>query len=127
MSSDLKQALEVLPGEGAAPPQSETVAYAKWLRGRRDRALMLLGFATALRPRELVSIEKKHVARGAKGKSEGIIVHIPRLKADQAAEGQTGFKPLITWPILPHFASLRISTRSIGSRPPPIGSPDGPG
>jgi len=88
---------------------------------------MLLGFATALRPRELVSIEKKHVARGAKGKSEGIIVHIPRLKADQAAEGQTGFKPLITWPILPHFASLRISTRSIGSRPPPIGSPDGPG
>ena len=89
VSSDLKQALEVLPGGGPAPPQSETAAYAKWLRGRRDRALLLLGFATALRPRELVSIEKKHVARGVNGKKEGLIVHIPRSKADQAAEGQT--------------------------------------
>jgi integrase len=50
--------------------------------------LLLLGFATALRPRELVSIEKKHVARGAKGKSEGLIVRIPRSKADQEAKGQ---------------------------------------
>ncbi|WP_263835112.1 tyrosine-type recombinase/integrase [Salinibacter sp.] len=89
VSSDLKQALKVLPGSGPAPPQSETADYARWLRGRRDRALMLLGFATALRPRELVSVEKKHVARGAKGKAEGLIVHIPRSKADQEAEGQT--------------------------------------
>ena len=88
VSSDLKQALEVLPGSGAAPPQSETAACAKWLRGRRDRALLLLGFATALRPRELISVEKKHVARGAKGKSEGLIIHIPRSKADQEAKGQ---------------------------------------
>jgi len=89
VSSDLRQALEVvLPGGGLAPPQSETAAYAKWLRGSRDRALMLLGFATALRPRELVSIQKKHVARGAKGKSEGLIIHIPRSKADQEAKGQ---------------------------------------
>jgi integrase len=89
VSSDLRQALEVLPGGGPAPPQSETAAYAKWLRGRRDRALLLLGFATALRPRELVSIEKKHVARGFKGNTEGLIVHIPRSKADQEAKGQT--------------------------------------
>jgi len=98
VSSDLKQALEVLPGNGNVPPQSETAAYAKWLRGRRDRALLLLGFATALRPRELVSIEKKHVARGATDRQvgskgsptmEGLIVHIPRSKADQAGEGQT--------------------------------------
>ena len=89
VSSDLKQALEVLPGSGAAPPQAETAKYARWLRGRRDRALLLLGFATALRPRELVSTQKKHVARGAKGKSEGLIVHIPRSKADQEAKGQT--------------------------------------
>jgi integrase len=88
VSSDLRQALEVLPGGGPAPPQSETAEHARWLRGRRDRALLLLGFATALRPRELVSIEKKHVARGAKGKSEGLIIHIPRSKADQAGEGQ---------------------------------------
>ncbi len=89
VSSDLKQALGVLPGSGPAPPQSETADYAGWLRGQRDRALLLLGFATALRPRELVSIEKKHVSRGAGGSTEGLIVHIPRSKADQEAEGQT--------------------------------------
>jgi len=89
VSSDLKQALEVLPGSGAAPPRSETAEHARWLRGRRDRALLLLGFATALRPRELISVEKKHVARGVKGPKEGLIIHIPRSKADQIAEGQT--------------------------------------
>ena len=89
VSSDLKQALEVLPGRGAAPPQGKTAKHAKWLRGLRDRALLLLGFATALRPRELISVEKQHVARGAKGPKEGLIVHIPRSKADQEARGQT--------------------------------------
>ncbi|MCS3613348.1 tyrosine-type recombinase/integrase [Salinibacter ruber] len=89
VSSDLKQALEVLPGSGSAPPRSETAEYARWLRGRRDRALLLLGFATALRPRELTQVEKQHVARGAKGPKEGLIVYIPRSKADQIAEGQT--------------------------------------
>jgi integrase len=98
VSSDLKQALGTLPGGGPAPPQEETAERARWLRGLRNRALMLLGFATALRPRELVSIEKKHVARGAADRqvgsqgsptTEGLVVHIPRSKADQAAEGQT--------------------------------------
>ncbi len=89
VSSDLKQALEVLPGSGSAPPRSETAEYARWLRGRRDRALLLLGFATALRPRELTQVEKQHVTREVKGPNEGLIVHIPRSKADQIAEGQT--------------------------------------
>lgn len=98
VSSDLKQVLEVLPGIGGAPPQSKTARRAKWLRGRRDRALLLLGFATALRPRELTQVKKNHVARvtrGSKGTpvkeglaEEGLIVHIPRSKSDQAAEGQ---------------------------------------
>jgi len=89
VSSDLKQALEVLPGSGAAPPRSETADYARWVRGLRDRALLLLGFATALRPRELISVEKQHVTREVKGSNEGLIVHIPRSKADQEAAGQT--------------------------------------
>lgn len=88
VSADLKQALEILPGSGAAPPRSETADYAQWLRGLRDRALLLLGFATALRPRELISVEKQHVARGVQGPKEGLIIHIPRSKADQEAEGQ---------------------------------------
>ena len=94
VSSDLKQALQVLPGSGAQPPRSETAKRARWLRGLRDRALLLLGFATALRPRELTQVEKQHVAREASGPkggpaAEGLIVHIPRSKADQEAQGQT--------------------------------------
>ncbi|MFB6232299.1 MAG: tyrosine-type recombinase/integrase [Salinibacter sp.] len=89
VSSDLKQALAVLPGSGAAPPRSETAKRAKWLRGLRDRALLLLGFATALRPRELTQVEKKHVTREVNSSMEGLIVHIPRSKADQEARGQT--------------------------------------
>ena len=89
VSSDLKQALQVLPGSGAAPPRSETARRARWLRGLRDRALLLLGFATALRPRELTQVEKQHVTREVKGSNEGLIVHIPRSKADQEAQGQT--------------------------------------
>jgi len=89
VSSDLKQVLQVLPGGGTAPPRSETARHARWLRGQRDRALLLLGFATALRPRELTQVEKQHVARGAKGPKEGLIIHIPRSKADQEAAGQT--------------------------------------
>lgn len=82
VSSDLKQALGVLPGSGASPPQSETAKRARWLRGRRDRALLLVGFVTALRPRELTQVEKKHVARGVKGPKEGLIIYVPRSKAD---------------------------------------------
>jgi integrase len=89
VSSDLKQALQVLPGSGAQPPRSETAKRARWLRGLRDRALLLLGFATALRPRELTQVEKQHVTREVKGSNEGLIVHIPRSKADQEARGQT--------------------------------------
>ncbi|MCS3679246.1 integrase [Salinibacter ruber] len=89
VSGGLKQALEVLPGGGPAPPQSETAEHARWLRGLRDRALLLLGFATALRPRELVSIERRHVAQENHGSKEGLIVHIPRSKTDQEAAGQT--------------------------------------
>jgi integrase len=89
VSSDLKQALEVLPGSGSAPPRSETAKRARWLRGLRDRALLLLGFATALRPRELTQVEKQYVTREVKGSNEGLIIRIPRSKADQEAQGQT--------------------------------------
>jgi len=89
VSSDLKQALQVLPGSGAAPPRSETAKRARWLRGLRNKALLLLGFATALRPRELTQVEKQHVTREVKGSNEGLIVRIPRSKADQEAQGQT--------------------------------------
>jgi integrase len=84
VSSDIREILDVLPGDGLPPPRSETRAYAQWLRGLRDRALILLGFASSLRPRELVAVSKRHVQR----EPEGLVVHIPRSKTDQEAEGQ---------------------------------------
>lgn len=84
VSSDLRAIFDVLPGTGAAPPKTETSTYSTWLRGLRDRALLLVGFASSLRPRELVSIHHTHVQR----EPDGLVIHVPRSKADQSAEGQ---------------------------------------
>lgn len=54
------------------------------LRGRRDRALLLVGFAGALRRSELVALEVRDVAF----ESEGVVLTIRRSKTDPTAEGQ---------------------------------------
>jgi integrase len=54
------------------------------LRGRRDRALLLIGFAGALRRTELVALEVRDVAFEA----EGIVLAIRRSKTDPEASGQ---------------------------------------
>jgi len=53
------------------------------LQGKRDRALLLLGFAAALRRSELVALDVADLERAP----EGIIVHIRRSKTDQEGEG----------------------------------------
>jgi integrase len=53
------------------------------LAGLRDRALLLLGFAAALRRTELVGIDVEHV----RSTSGGIRLLIPRSKTDAAGEG----------------------------------------
>lgn len=53
------------------------------LQGKRDRALLLLGFAAALRRSELVALQVSDLER----MPEGIIVHIRRSKTDQEGEG----------------------------------------
>jgi len=53
------------------------------LQGKRDRALLLLGFAAALRRSELVALDVADMERAP----EGIIVHIRRSKTDQEGEG----------------------------------------
>ena len=50
----------------------------------RDRALILLGFAGALRRSELVALTVADVARHPKG----IVLTIRRSKTDQAGEGK---------------------------------------
>lgn len=50
----------------------------------RDRALLLLGFSGAFRRSELVGLDVQHVTFD----EEGISIHIPFSKTDQAGEGQ---------------------------------------
>jgi site-specific recombinase XerD len=53
------------------------------LAGKRDRALVLLGFAAALRRSELVDLNVDSIERTA----EGVITHIGRSKGDQEGAG----------------------------------------
>jgi integrase len=53
------------------------------LRGMRDRALILLGFAGAFRRSELVAIRVADLTFGA----QGLTVFLPRSKTDQVGEG----------------------------------------
>jgi integrase len=74
------------------------------LQGKRDKALLLLGFAAALRRSELVALDVADLER----MPEGIIVHIRRSKTDQEGEGhqvavprrsKTGSAPLAWRPV----------------------------
>jgi len=53
------------------------------LAGLRDRAILLFGYASAMRRSEIVAIEIEHLDT----RPEGIIVTIPRSKSDQVAAG----------------------------------------
>ena len=55
------------------------------LRTARDRALLLVGFAGALRRSELVGLCFEHV----RFTDDGLVVTIPKSKTDQEGEGQT--------------------------------------
>ena len=53
------------------------------LAGKRDKALLLLGFAAALRRSELVDLKVNAIERAA----DGVILHIVRSKTDQEGAG----------------------------------------
>ena len=54
------------------------------LRGLRDRAILLLGFAGAFRRSELVALDTDHLTRG----KDGLSIRIASSKTDQLGEGQ---------------------------------------
>jgi integrase len=56
------------------------------LRSRRDRAILLVGFAGALRRSELVAIRVDDLEQA---RPDGIVLHIPRSKTDPFAAGRT--------------------------------------
>ncbi|GLR65429.1 integrase [Acidocella aquatica] len=77
--------------------------------GLRDRALLLIGYAGALRRSELVAIEREHVNFD----HDGLRLTIPRAKGDQTRKGATIGIPrgeaLDTCPVRALEAWLRIS------------------
>jgi integrase len=69
LMSDIEKMLDVMP---------------RGLRGLRNRAMLLVGFAGALRPSELVGLRVEHVA----WKRDGVTITIPKSKGDQDGAGQ---------------------------------------
>ncbi len=68
-AADLYQALDAIPAD---------------LQGLRDRAVILVGFATGMRRSELVAIDVEHLDRS----EWGFAVHVGRSKTDQEGVGR---------------------------------------
>jgi integrase len=83
-------------------------------RGRRDRALLLIGFAAALRRSELVALQVDDVAEDARG----LRLRIRRGKTDQAGEGAEIGVPrgrhVETCPVRAFQDWMEIATRKSG-------------
>ena len=68
------------------------LAHGQTLAGRRDRALILVGFAAALRRSELVALDVEQLQFTPRG----LLVTITRSKTDQDQAGQTVAVPYAT-------------------------------
>jgi integrase len=73
------------------------------LRGARDRALLLVGFAGAFRRSELVSLDVGDVTFS----SDGLVVRLRRSKTDQEARGRTVGLPFGSNPLTCPVRALR--------------------
>ena len=81
----------------------------------RDRALLLLGMATAMRRSELCAIDVEHIAAG----SGGLLITIPRSKTDQEGRGRTVAVPRLAsgdlCPVVALEAWLRLAGIAAGA------------
>ncbi len=73
------------------------------LRGRRDRALLLVGFAGAFRRSELVSLDVGDVAFN----TDGLVVQLRRSKTDQEGQGRKVGLPFGSNPLTCPVRALR--------------------
>jgi len=74
------------------------------LMAKRNRALLLVGFDSALRRSELVGIDVEHLA----AHPEGLEVHIPHSKADQTGDGAETY--LLARPDSPYCPVVALAT-----------------
>lgn len=108
---------------GVAPPNAKSPALAEIVlrmadalpassAGARDRALLLFGYASALRRSELVGIDLDHLTFDG----DGVRVLLPRSKTDQVGAGQLVGVAATGQPTCP-VAALRawISAAGLGS------------
>ncbi|MCS4034876.1 integrase [Salinibacter ruber] len=93
LTEHIKNMVDALPGEGepsrdGGSPSGNapggTEARAAWLRGNRDKALLLTGFAGAFRRSELAALRQKHIDP----RPDGLLVTVPESKTDQEGDGQ---------------------------------------
>jgi integrase len=82
LTEHIKNTVEALPGNEKPPEGTE--ARAAWLRGKCDRALILMGFAGAFRRSELAALRMEHID----SRPDGLLVTVPESKTDQEGEGQ---------------------------------------
>jgi integrase len=95
------------------------------LRARRDKAMLLLGFAAALRRSELAAVRTEHLALSP----DGLRLLIPRSKSDQEGAGQVvgvayGTRPE-TCPVRALRSYLAAAGRALADqgRPSPLSGP----
>jgi integrase len=87
LTEHIKNMVDSLPGDGNPPNENApggTEAGAAWLRGNRDKALLLTGFAGAFRRSELAVLRMDHID----SRPDGLLVTVPESKTDQEGEGQ---------------------------------------
>jgi integrase len=82
LTDQIKEMVDALPGTGRQP--EGRAAGARWLRGLRDRAILLVGYAGALRRSEIAGIRVGDLD----ARPGGALLTILRSKSDPDGEGQ---------------------------------------
>ena len=83
LTSDIRKMIRAIR-RGEPGPEAGAAARASYLRSLRNEAIILLGYAAALRRSELAQVKRSHVQFNA----DGLELLIPRSKADQEGEGE---------------------------------------
>jgi site-specific recombinase XerD len=89
------------------------------LKGKRDRALILLGFAGAFRRRELVAL----IVADVQFTNDGLVVKLQRSKTDQEGAGETKGIPYGSTPATCPVRALRVWLDAAGIAAGPIFRP----